>query len=181
MLRALGGIAQPDAGLLELPHRIAFIPELSQREGLVLEMSLIENLALKDAATSGTAPQRRIPASAARERLDRFGIRARSPWAAASTLSGGNQQKLVLARELSGCPDLIVAENPTRGLDIVATAAVHAHLRQAALGGAAVVFHSADLDELLSLATRIVVMFAGFLREVSQDRAAVGAAMLGVT
>ncbi len=181
LLRALAGITQPAAGLLELPNSIAFVPELSQREGLVLEMSLIENLALKDAASPRTAPQRRISPSAARERLDSFGVRAASPWAAASTLSGGNQQKLVLARELWGDPLLIVAENPTRGLDIVAAAAVHGHLRAAALGGAAVVFHSPDLDELIALANRIVVMFAGSLREASHDRAAVGAAMLGVT
>ncbi|MGI9078997.1 MAG: ABC transporter ATP-binding protein [Gemmatimonadaceae bacterium] len=180
VLRALAGITAPAEGLLELPERIAFIPELSQREGLVLEMSLIENLALKGAAGSGTAPQRRISAEAAKERLDSFGVSAASPWSAASTLSGGNQQKLVLARELWGNPTLIVAENPTRGLDIAATTAVHAHLREVASGGAAVVFHSADLDELLALASRIVVMFAGSLREVSHDRTAVGAAMLGV-
>jgi len=180
LLRALAGLIHPEAGDLELPDRVAFIPELSQREGLVLEMSLIENLALKSAALSGALPGHRSSVSAARERLDSFGVRAASPWAPASTLSGGNQQKLVLARELWGSPDLIVAENPTRGLDIAATVTVHSHIREAALRGAAVVFHSADLDELLALSSRVVVMFAGSLKEVSTDRVAVGAAMLGV-
>ena len=181
LLRAFAGITRPLSGLLEIPDRIAFIPELSQREGLVLEMSLMENLALRGAGKSRVAPQQRISASAATERLNSFGVRATSPRSAASTLSGGNQQKLVLARELWGDPTLIVAENPTRGLDIVATAAVHGHLRAAALRGAAVVFHSADLDELVSLASRVVVFFAGSLREVPRHQAAVGAAMLGVT
>ena len=180
LLRALAGLIHPEAGELQLPDEIAFIPELSQREGLVLEMSLMENLALKGATRAGASPHRKSSVSAARQRLESFGVRPASPWAAASTLSGGNQQKLVLARELWGNPSLIVAENPTRGLDIAAAAAVHNHMREAALRGAAIVFHSADLDELLALANRIVVMFAGSLKEVSSDRAAVGAAMLGV-
>lgn len=180
LLRALAGLIDPESGELELPDKIAFIPELSQREGLVLEMSLIENLALKGAAGPGAPPRGRNFVSETKAQLDSFGVRAANPWVSASTLSGGNQQKLVLARELGGNPTLIVAENPTRGLDIVATAAVHSQMREAALRGAAVVFHSADLDELLALASRIVVMFAGCLKEVSSDRAAVGAAMLGV-
>ncbi|MBC7791672.1 MAG: ATP-binding cassette domain-containing protein [Anaerolineae bacterium] len=180
LLRALAGIADPQGGLLELPDRIAFIPELSQREGLVMEMSLLENLALKGAGVSGKPPLRRVSIAAARQQLEGFSVRPASPWAAAWTLSGGNQQKLVLARELWGEPDLIVAENPTRGLDIMATAAVHGHLRAAASRGAGVVFHSVDVDELLTLASRVVVMFAGTLAEVPHDRAAVGVAMLGI-
>ena len=95
-------------------------------------------------------------------------------------LSGGNQQKLVLARELDGSPSLVVAENPTRGLDIRATRDVHDRLRCAAADGAGVVVYSSDLDEVLALATRVVVMHAGRLREVGDDRDAGGRGMLGV-
>jgi ABC-type uncharacterized transport system ATPase subunit len=100
-------------------------------------------------------------------------------------LSGGNQQKLVLARELDDDvrqdgPWAIVAENPTRGLDILATADVRARLRAAGEGGAAVVVYSSDLDEVLSLASRVLVIHAGVLREVAADRAVVGRAMIGL-
>jgi simple sugar transport system ATP-binding protein len=99
----------------------------------------------------------------------------------ARTLSGGNQQKLVLARELRGEVRAVVVENPTRGLDIRATADVHRRLRAARDAGAAVVFHSSDLDEVLALADRIVVLHAGCLHEPPPDRDAIGRAMLGVT
>src|SRR6185295_7534884 len=92
------------------------------------------------------------------------------------TLSGGNQQKLVLARELDGSPALLVVENPTRGLDIRATADVHRRLRAVADSGAAVVVYSSDLDEILSLATRVVVIHAGIVRECVRDRDVVGRA-----
>jgi simple sugar transport system ATP-binding protein len=109
------------------------------------------------------------------------------------TLSGGNQQKLVLARELDGAFDesvstsggsllALVVENPTRGLDVRATAEVHARLRATRDRGAAVVVYSSDLDEVLSLASRVLVAYAGTLRELPPppDRDAVGRAMLGL-
>ena len=117
----------------------------------------------------------------ATERLaSEYDVRAPSVDVAASALSGGNQQKVVLARELSDRPTVIVAENPTRGLDIRATSAVHARLRAAAAGGAAVIVYSSDLDEVLALATRVVAVYAGRLREVPNDREAAGRAMLGL-
>ena len=75
---------------------------------------------------------------------------------------------------------MIVAENPTRGLDIRATAAVHGRLRAAAAAGAAVILYSSDLDELLALATRVIAVHQGRVREVPNDREAVGRAMLGL-
>jgi simple sugar transport system ATP-binding protein len=96
------------------------------------------------------------------------------------TLSGGNQQKLVLARELEDTPSLVVAENPTRGLDVRAAGEVHERLRQAAMAGAGVLLYSSDLDEVLSLATRIVAVHDGRVREVATDREAAGRAMLGL-
>jgi general nucleoside transport system ATP-binding protein len=106
-------------------------------------------------------------------------IRAGSVASLASALSGGNQQKLVLARELDDNPRAVVAENPTRGLDIQATAAIHMRLRAARDGGAAVVLYSSDIDEMLTLADRVLVVVQGRVREVVHDRETVGRAMLG--
>jgi simple sugar transport system ATP-binding protein len=85
----------------------------------------------------------------------------------------------VLARELHGNPPLVVAVNPTRGLDIAATAQVQQRLRKAADDGAAIVYHSTDLDELLEVADRVLVVFDGRVREVDRDRDVIGRAMLG--
>jgi simple sugar transport system ATP-binding protein len=87
---------------------------------------------------------------------------------------------LVLARELAGDPPLVVVEQPTRGLDIAASAAIHERLLAARDKGAAVVVVSADLDELLMLADRLLVTFGGRVREVARDRDEAGRAMLGL-
>jgi simple sugar transport system ATP-binding protein len=97
------------------------------------------------------------------------------------TLSGGNQQKLVLARELEGAPTLVVAENPTQGLDVRAARAVRARLQEARDAGAGIVVYASDLDELLALADRVVVTFEGSVHEVSRDAEAIGRAMLGAS
>jgi ABC-type uncharacterized transport system ATPase subunit len=100
------------------------------------------------------------------------------------TLSGGNQQRVVVARELAaadgGTPTAVVAEKPTRGLDVRATAVVHERLRSAAAEGAAVVVYSSDIDEVLLLADRVLVVYDGRVREVRAERDAVGRAMVGV-
>jgi general nucleoside transport system ATP-binding protein len=118
----------------------------------------------------------------AAEMLPAFDVRAQSPDVRAATLSGGNQQKFVLARALEGRPQVLVVENPTRGLDIVATGAIHQRLRDAAASGVAVLMYSSDLDEVLDLAERIFVVARGKLREMPQgvSRAVIGEAMLGV-
>ena len=84
-----------------------------------------------------------------------------------------------MGRELASRPSLVVAENPTRGLDIRATAAVHNHLRAARAAGSAVIVYSSDLDEVLALADRMIVVHAGRVRAVEQSRDAIGRAMLG--
>jgi simple sugar transport system ATP-binding protein len=106
---------------------------------------------------------------------------ATGPDAKTSSLSGGNQQKLVVARELSRKPAVIVAENPTRGLDVSAAASIYARIRTEAESGAAVLFHSSDLDEVLHLADRIVVVSRGALTPVpfGTSRGEVGNLMLG--
>jgi simple sugar transport system ATP-binding protein len=159
---------------------VGFIPEDRHHDALVLEFSQTENVALRGAGNRRGL----MDWDAERERTNRlvadFDVRGGSASGPVRDLSGGNQQKLVFGRELEGNPSLVVAENPTRGLDIRATRDVHVRLREAAAGGAGVVVYSSDLDEVLSIATRVVVMHAGRLRDVGMDREAVGRAMLGV-
>jgi simple sugar transport system ATP-binding protein len=180
LLRILAGRERPDTGTVTLPVQIAYIPQDRHSDAIADDLSLTENVAL---ATAGVR-HGWMDWGAMRARTERlmirFDVRTSSMSAAARTLSGGNQQRLVLARELGGDPVLVVADQPTRGLDLRATAEVHARLRQARAGGAAVVLHSADLDEILALADRIVVVAGGKLVDAGMTRDAVGRAMLGV-
>ncbi len=95
------------------------------------------------------------------ELISHYRIAAPGPTVPARLLSGGNLQKVVLAREFSGRPRLLVAASPTRGLDVGAIEAVHSYLRDAAGDGIAVLLLSEDLDEILMLADRIAVMYEG--------------------
>ena len=181
LLRAIAGRLRIGRGRLERAGAVAYVPEDRQRDALVMGFTLVENVALKGAgARRGRV---RWPAwRAATEALVvEYDVRTSSVASPARSLSGGNQQKLVFARELSGGPAILVAENPTRGLDIKATAAVHARLRAAAAAGMAVIVYSSDLDEILSLSTRILAIHAGRLRAVANDRERVGRAMLGLS
>ena len=180
LLRVLAARIPATRGDVELPTQIGFVPEDRQRDGLVLDFSLAENVALRGAGHRGGRIRWRAERSAADAALREFDIRAGGVSESAGVLSGGNQQKLVLARELADSPTLVVAENPTRGLDIRATRDVHERLRRAAAAGAGVVLHSSDLDEVLALSDRVVVMHAGALHAVTGDRESVGRAMLGV-
>jgi simple sugar transport system ATP-binding protein len=180
LLRALAGRALVAKGELQLPESIGFVPEDRHRDALVLGFTLAENMALKGA---GNRRGRLTPVET-RERtktlLHDFDVRGGTAGSAARNLSGGNQQKFVLARELDGAPELLVVENPTRGLDIRATAAVRDRLRAAAAAGAAVVIYSSDMDEVLALASRVFVLHAGIAKECPRDRERVGLAMLGL-
>jgi ABC-type uncharacterized transport system ATPase subunit len=179
LLGALGGLRPIVAGTLQLPARRALIPADRIREALVPEFTLTENVALRGLGQRrGLMPWREV-AVETRRLLEEFAIAAPSPEVAARKLSGGNQQRLVVARALKEDVDLVVADNPTSGLDIRATAFVHDELRRAAAQGAAVVVHSSDLDELLVVATRILVVHHGVVLEVGMDREEIGRAMLG--
>jgi simple sugar transport system ATP-binding protein len=116
------------------------------------------------------------------ELIEAFRIRAESPDAPVRSLSGGNQQKVVLARALERRPAILIAENPTRGLDIRATAFVHAQLRAAAATGVLVLVYSTDLDEVLDLGRRVLVVHAGRVAEAPRgaDRRLVGDMLLGI-
>ena len=179
LLRALAALDHPTSGSLTIPSRIAYVPADRHSEAMIADFSLTENVALhRLGGRRGLMPWRDLQRRTA-ELIQRFGISASGPGAKARTLSGGNQQRVVLARELDENVDLLVADNPTRGLDIGATAFVHDQLRGAAARGAAVVVHSSDVDEVLALATRVLVVFHGEVREVGLRRDAVGRAMLG--
>jgi ABC-type uncharacterized transport system ATPase subunit len=185
LLRALAGRSEAAGGTLDRPDDVGFIPEDRHRDAVLLDRPLDENVALRGAGGRGGM----MPWSEWRERtrklIDAYDVRAPGPRALMRALSGGNQQKLVVARELddlsgeSGAERAVVAENPTRGLDVRATAEVHARLRAARDAGAAVVIYSSDLDEVLSIASRVLVVYARTVREVSPERGAVGRAMLG--
>ena len=179
LLRALAGRLPATAGTVTAPARTAFVPEDRQRDALILPFTLTENVALKDAgAARGRVrwPRWRETTAAL---LQRFGVRPDDPDARASALSGGNQQRLVLARELGESPEAVIAENPTRGLDVAATAATHASLLAMRDAGAAVIVYSSDLDELLELADRMLVMHDGVATETPVQRDAIAVAMLG--
>jgi simple sugar transport system ATP-binding protein len=185
LLRAVAGRIMPLRGRLNVTRPIGFIPEDRTSEGLIPELSLTENVVLGLGREAPWVRGGRIGWRQARERtaelLSEFGISASGPETRAGSLSGGNQQKLIVARELARGPAVIVAENPTRGLDVAAAAAVHARLRSAAAEGAAVLFHSSDLDEVLHLAERVVVVARGIISEApfTASRAEIGNLMLG--
>lgn len=179
LLRALAGLEEPSAGSLQTPENVSFIPADRQRDGLILEFRLDENLALK---YSGRARGlMRWPAIRKRTRtvIQQFDVRTDSEASPARTLSGGNQQRFILGRELESHPPLVVAENPTRGLDLMATAAVHSRLLGAADDGAAVVLYSGDLDEVLALADRVLVVHDGTVRELPRVRDLIARGMVG--
>ena len=163
----------------ENTRRAAFIPEDRTRDGLVAEMTLAENVAL-----TADRWHPREAANTAQRLIDLYSIRARSPKQRAGELSGGNQQKLILARELDRDPELIVAAEPTRGLDIEATRFVHDQLRAAAARGAEIVLITSDLDEAFALADTLQVIYRGRLSEPmtpDEARTRVASLMAGVS
>ena len=143
---------------------LSHIPEDRHQRGLVLDYSVAENLVLgrqhEFTARGGTLDRRRI-ADYAAERIATFDIRPADPALPARALSGGNQQKIVIAREM-GRPFLVLlAAQPTRGVDVGAIEFIHAKLRAARDAGTAVLLVSAELTEILALADRIAVMYGG--------------------
>jgi simple sugar transport system ATP-binding protein len=152
-------------GQAELARRLrdenpdaAHIPEDRTRDGIVAEMSIAENLALRCRRWN-----RRSAVRNARDLIAAYSIRCDGPLQRAGSLSGGNQQKVVLARELDRDPTMIVAAEPTRGLDLDATRFVHDQLRRAASNGASIVLITSDLDEAFALADEIQVIYRGSL------------------
>jgi len=184
LLRAIAGLAPLDRGSRTVASPVAFIPEDRITEGLIGPFSLTENLVLARGSgapwISGRWVDWRAAGRRTAELMAAYAVRAPGPEVPASSLSGGNQQRMLVAAALERQPAVLVAENPTRGLDLRAAREIHGRLREAAGQGVAVVVHLADLDELLEVATRIVVLSHGVLAEPGPGagRDEIGRAML---
>jgi simple sugar transport system ATP-binding protein len=189
---ALSGRVRPDSGTIRVDGQpstpldprarrragVAYVPSDRYRHALVRPMEISDNLEL--GRTPRVRRRRSQRHSIALEQLDNWDVRSAGPGARASSLSGGNAQKVVLARELDGEPGVVLACYPTRGLDPNAAAAVADRLVARAIDGAAVLWIGAELDELFAVADRVVVLAAGRISgEFTPpfDRGAVGLAM----
>ena len=183
----LSGRQEVASGKLEIPEHVGFIPQDRTREGLAADFDLTENVALalhRDPKFRlGPLLRWSLIESHATKIRSRFKVRSSGGRTLARELSGGNQQRLVVGRELSQLPELLIAENPTRGLDFTATAFVREELKRLAHDTAAgVVLISTDLDEILEVADRVFVILRGKLTpvpSVHDSRETVGAMMLG--
>jgi len=153
--------ARRDAG-------VSHIPEDRHRRGLILDYSIADNLLLGlqgDYSKRGILNGERISENA-RKRIETFDIRPPSADLPARALSGGNQQKVVIAREMGRPFTILLASQPTRGVDVGAIEFIHAQLREARAAGAAVLLISAELNEIMALADRVAVMYRGKLTKV---------------
>ena len=179
LIDAITGLRRVSSGLVTIGERdvtgdnpssildrgLGHIPEDRQLRGLVLEFSLAENLALHDfdkppdSRWGWLFPRQLI--RRARDLLKQYDVRGGGPQTRAAALSGGNQQKVVLAREIGREPSVLIAAQPTRGLDVGAIEFVHRRLIEARDNGKAVLLVSLELDEILSLSDRVLVVYEG--------------------
>jgi general nucleoside transport system ATP-binding protein len=190
LVEVLAGQRQPEAGEIrvrgaaygrtrpeKLRHHLSVLTEEPLQSACVRGMSVEDNLAIRnfdqpDCTIGGWLVNRRAIRSQACHLIERYRIRTQSAAERLDTLSGGNVQRVVLARELSGKVDVLVAQNPCAGLDLAATAEIRNRILDARNSGTAVLLISEDLDEILELADRIVVMFEGrFVHDVPRDAA----------
>jgi len=190
LVEAIVGLRKPKGGSIELKGKnitranarksieagVSHIPEDRHRRGLVLQFNLAENMVLGDHrmapyARSGIMKPSVI-SSMARKRIADYDIRTPSETVLAGALSGGNQQKVVVAREIGRNPELLIAAQPTRGLDVGAIEFVHRQILEERANGKGVLLVSLELEEVLSLADRILVMYEGrIVKEFGQDEA----------
>jgi len=179
LIEAIVGVRRPTGGTVSLRGRdithddpaksiaagVSHVPADRHRRGLVLEFDLIENVMLGDQRAKGFSKlgvlDRKAMGSIARDRIAEYDVRTPSVEVAAANLSGGNQQKLVLARELGRNPELLIASQPTRGLDVGAIEFVHRRILAERDSGKAVLLVSMELEEIMALSDRILVMYEG--------------------
>jgi simple sugar transport system ATP-binding protein len=205
LIEAIAGLRPVASGTIQLGERdvtnasvrerteagLAHIPEDRHRRGLVLDYSVAENLILGDQHRYARGVGRawalddgRIDANA-RDEIERFDIRPPDGVLPARSLSGGNQQKIVIAREMGGAYDVLLASQPTRGVDVGAIEFIHGQIRAAREAGKAILLVSAELQEILALADRVAVMYGGRIvatlprREATEER--LGPLMTGAT
>jgi simple sugar transport system ATP-binding protein len=200
LIDAITGLHPIESGTIEVAGRelrrataremldagVGHIPEDRQRRGLVLEFSIAENIALHDYADPPDAkwgwlfPGRLV--DRARRLIKEFDVRGGGPLTPAGGLSGGNQQKVVVAREVARDPKVLIAAQPTRGLDVGAIEYLHRRLVEERHEGRAILLISLELDEVMSLSDRILVIYEGEIvgehgPDVSED--VLGLEMLG--
>jgi len=159
-----------------IENGVGHIPEDRQKRGLVLEFTIFENLILGNHykfpyAKNGKMNYNKIKASA-RKLIKDFDIRTPSENVMAKSLSGGNQQKVILAREFARDPDLLLAAQPTRGVDVGAIEFIHSKLIEQRDAGKAVLLISLELDEILSLCDRIAVIYEGEIVDILEQEEA---------
>ena len=181
LIEVIAGLRDVESGTITLGERdltrasvrertdagLAHIPEDRHRRGLVLDYTVADNLILgnqhrytRGARAAWSLDESRISTNA-REDIERFDIRPPDATLLARALSGGNQQKIVIAREMGGSYDVLLASQPTRGVDVGAIEFIHAQLRAARQTGKAVLLVSAELSEILALSDRVAVMYGG--------------------
>lgn len=193
LARVLFGLTPADRGELHLggerveirsptealAHGIAYVPEDRRRHGVVLEMSGEQNITL--AAHRRIFPggwlRRRVERQCAEGFIDRLDIRIAGADALVRTLSGGNQQKVALARWLATKPRLLILDEPTQGVDVGAKGEIHRLVRSLAAEGLAVILISSDLPEVLGMSDRIGVMRAGAIVDILPGGSAAPAVM----
>ena len=177
LLEALAGLRAPRGGSILVARRdvtrlsvkqrgdagLSHIPEDRQARGLILDYSVAENLILgqQHRFTRGVRLDQELIQENARRQIEAFDIRPADALLPARNLSGGNQQKVVIAREMSRAFQVLLAAQPTRGVDVVAIEFIHTRLRAARDDGKAILLVSADLAEILALADRVAVMYGG--------------------
>lgn len=174
--------------LENLNSGIAYIPEDREKDGLISSFSIAENLILdihkKKPFSSGGIYFPEAVSKNAQERVTEFDVRTQSIYDTASSLSGGNKQKVVIARELSRPVNLVIACQPTRGLDVGSIEFVHKRLVEERDQGRAVMVFSTELDEVFALADRIAIMYKGQIIAIvpaTESRENIGLYMAGVT
>lgn len=165
---AIASIRPINKGKIEFKNSskdIGYIPEDRQKMGLVLQFNIAQNLILKRFKTLPFCRHFILQSLAiknhAQDLIEAFDIRASKENILVSQLSGGNQQKIVLAREIAAQPHIIIAMQPTRGLDIGATVAIHSQLLAQRDRGAAILYISTELEEIMTLSDRIAVIYKG--------------------
>ena len=178
-----------DAGALRHRKNIGIVPQDRHHEGLVLNWSIVENAILGrqnlPGMRKGALTDWRAARADAAAIVERFDVRAASLDVSVKTLSGGNQQKLLVGRALIGDPRFVLAYQPTRGIDVGAAALVQSRLIEARNQGSAILLISFELDEILAVADRVLVMFRGKITGsftgAEIDRGKIGRLMAGLT
>jgi simple sugar transport system ATP-binding protein len=203
LIQAITGLRKVESGTVEIlgedvtnwrPRKITelgvgHVPEDRHRDGLILPMTLAENIGLqeyykKPLSNHGVLNYNEINEHA-RDLMEEFDVRAVDELVPASALSGGNQQKAIIAREVSRDPDLLIVSQPTRGLDVGAIENIHKRLIEQRTHGKAVLVVSFELDEILNVSDRIAVIHEGQITGIvdpkETDKNELGMLMAGQT